>query len=330
MGKVLNILVFLLVIAFSGNAQTALQQKLDSLKTGAELPETLQSTRTAVFLKFNQTSQTDTIDWYETAVLIHERFMEMYIDAVAYYRWRDLNAGYDATRSYLESLAEREINQVIIVELTAMSSCDIYIVPTNLEDPELLDTSTSSWHIRETNLENARENLAGVVRRTDLERGNFLISNTPEFFYDTRIFVKNRFESFQPDLKLDKLAAPLFFGSDTEQPEHPWDQELTRIMNSQYPFSYEIVSAGMTEDLMQKAGFHYVLRYLHAEEKILKTLLDYSSTEEPIDGGLGYKFYVKHLITGDIYLGDDWDSRPDWQQALMVHLTRLRRALKVE
>lgn len=330
MVKVLNILIFLLALSLYCNAQTTLQQKLDSLKTGAELPEGLQSSRAAVFLKYNQTGQTDTINWYETAVLIHEQFMQMYIDAVAYYRWRDLNAGYDATQSYLESLVEREINQVIIVELTPMSSCDIYIVPTNLEDPELLDTTIPSWHIRGENLENALDNLAGIVRRTDLERGNFLISNAPEFFYDTRIFVKNRFESFQPDLKLDKLAAPLFFGNNTDQPEHPRDQELTRILNSQYPFSYEIVGVGMTEDLMKKAGFQYVLRYLHAEEKILRTLLDYSSTEELYDGGLSYKFYVKHLITGDIYLGDDWDSRPDWQQALMVHLTKLRRALKVE
>jgi hypothetical protein len=99
-------------------------------------------------------------------------------------------------------------------------------------------------------------------------------------------------------------------------------------MRNLYPFEYQLVGQNMSEDLMRKAGFHYVLRYLHAEESSLLTLLDYQIPDNAT--GFGYKYYFKHLITGDIYLGDKWDSRPGWQEALRVHLMNMRQSLKVE
>lgn len=252
----------------------------------------------------------------------------MYVDVVAYYRWQDLNAGYDATLSYLKALADREISQIIVLE-AAFGDYEIYIVPTDLEAPGLLDTTQPAWYTRGNTMEEAVENLSGTVRRTDLERGNFLISGSPELFFDTEIFTKNRFESYQPDLKLDKLAVPLFYSDNVENIEHSWDQELKDIIHSQYPFAYELVGKNMTEDLMMKAGFQFVLRYLYGEERTLRTLLDYGSVDDRPDQ-MAYKYYIKHLITGDIYLGDAWDSQSEWQQALMIHLTKLRRSLKVE
>jgi len=330
MQKVRYTLVFALTLNFlSGFAQTVLEQKFVNLQKGSPLPENLQSARTAVFLKYNATNPSDTINWFARAKKLHQGLVDVHVDAVAYYRWRDLNAGYDATLSYLETLVEREINLVIITEMSGRSTYDIYMVPTDLEDPALLDVSQPCWHTNGSSLENALETLKGEVRRTDLERTNFLISGSPEFFYDTRIFTKNRFESFQPDLKLDKLAVPLFVGKDPENIENQQDSELKQIMGSQYPFNYELVGAEMSEDLMQKAGFHYVLRYLHGEDQVIRTLLDYTEPHESPET-VGYKYYFKHLITGDIYLGDDWDSQPQWQQALMIHLTKMRRSLKVE
>jgi hypothetical protein len=317
-----------MAITSSGSAQTPLQKNFENLQTGTVLPEDLQSSRSAVFLKVNQAHQADTMDWGNLAEEFHKSLSAMYIDAVAYYRWQDLNAGYDATISYLDALVEREISQVILLE-AALGNYEIYIVSTDLEAPGLFDINQPAWHTRGNTLEEAVENLASMVRRTDLEVANFLISGSPELFYDTEIFTKNRFESYQPDLKLDKLAAPLFYSDDVEGLEQLWDQELKDIMHTQYPFAYELVAPNMTEDLMMKAGFQYVLRYLHGEERSLRTLLNYPSVDDHPDQTV-YKYYIKHLITGDIYLGDAWDSQPEWQQALMIHLTKLRRSLKVE
>ena len=79
---------------------------------------------------------------------------------------------------------------------------------------------------------------------------------------------------------------------------------------------------------MKKAGFQYVLRYLHGEEATLMTLLDYREDANPEK--IGYKFYMKHLVTGDIYLGNTWDIQAGWQAALNRHLTNLRQSLKIK
>ncbi len=329
MGITPTMLSFLLLVAsFSGHAQTPLELAFSEIQTGSELPAELQSTRSAVFLKFSSGEANGTrLEWNPLIEELHENLVSMHIDAVAYYYWQDLNAGFDATESYMEVLRAREINQVILLSMVNMQY-QIYIIPTD-DHPGLLSKESPSWHTSSSSLEGAIEILAVAVRRTGLEVANLLIAESSELFVDTRIFSKNRFESFQPDLKLDKLAAPLFNAKDPDKIETSEDVALESIMHTHYPFKYELVSSSMTEDLMKKAGFHYVLRFLSAEESTVKMLLDYtyqmSSPSKPV-----YKFYMKHLITGDIYLGNAWDGQVSWQEALNVHLTDMKKALKVK
>ncbi len=320
--------LFLLATTIPGNAQTPLEQAFAELQKGPDLPEELQATRSAVFLKSSSMDSTGkALDWKAIAEELHKNLVAMHIDAVAYYRWQDLNAGFDATRSYLEVLRGREINQIILLSI-AKGKFQIYIIPSS-DNPGLLATDSPTWHTSSNSLDGVIETLASTVRRAGLDIANFLIAESPEFFMDTEIFIKNRFESFQPDLKLDMLAAPLFFGRDPDNLEYSADEDLESIMRSEYPFNYELVSTDLTEDQMKKAGFHYVLRYLHTEESTLKILLDYTgpatNPSKP-----GYKFYIKHLITGDIYLGNTWDSQASWQAALKMHLNNMKKSLKVK
>ncbi len=322
------LVIFLLSASFPGRAQSDLVERFNNLQKGTELPEELQSSRTAVFVKIDQPTVTDSSTWFTLADVFHESLVALHIDAVAYYRWRDLVAGIDATSSYFQGLAQRGISQIIILE-KQNNLYHIYIAPTDPDDPLLLNESNTAWHTSGSTLETAIENMTVTVNRAGLEIANFLISGSPEYFVDTPIFTKNRFESFQPDLKLDKLAVPLFDATDPENLESREDLDLKSIMVSNYPFEYQLVGVNMSEDLMKKAGFHYVLRYLHGEETTLLTLLDYQEVGEP-GPGFRFKYYFKHLITGDIYLGDNWDGRASWQEALQVHLQQMKRSLKVE
>ena len=318
--------IFLLTVTLVGRAQSVLPEFFSDLQTDAGLPQTLQSTRSAVFLKIDPSEGIDSAAYYAMAKEFHKGLAALNIDAVAYYRWQDLNAGFDATASYLEDLADREIDQIIILEVQ-QGTYHVYIVPTDHEKG-LMDTS-EAWHISGNTLESTILAMTRNVQQAGLEVSNFLILESPEFFIDTPIFKKNRFESFQPDLKLDKLAVPLFHSADPGNIQNSDDQELQTLMELQYPFEYELVGNTMSEDLMRKAGFHYVLRYLYAEESTLLTLLDYQPTPDD-PSRFGYKYYFKHLVTGDIYLGENWDSRPGWQEALTLHLSNMRRSLGVE
>jgi hypothetical protein len=322
------IAIFLSSATLDGYGQVDFLPAPDQLPTGAPLPEGLQSTRSAVLMKVSPVVSLDSVGWYNMAQVFHQALVDLHIDAVVYYRWRDLNSGFDASKSYIEALADREVNQCIILEVQR-GSYQVYITASGTADQELFAANEQVWHLSGSTLESVIASLTQIVDRAGLEVANFLISETPEFFVDTPIFKKNRFESFQPDLKLDKLAVPMFIGRDPKGTEDPADLEIQAICKSQYPFEYEIVSAEMDEELMRKAGFQYVLRYLHAEESTLLTLLDYEF-ESPTPGRFAYKFYCKHLVTGDIYLGDSWDAQPTWQESLNLHLKGMKRSLKVE
>ena len=38
-----------------------------------------------------------------------------------------------------------------------------------------------------------------------------------------------------------------------------------------------------------------------------------------------YKFYIRHIPTGDVYAGSSWDAATDWQTALTNFVQGLRK-----
>jgi len=41
-----------------------------------------------------------------------------------------------------------------------------------------------------------------------------------------------------------------------------------------------------------------------------------------------YKYYIKHIYSGDVYLGTGWDADETWQEALQNHMDNLLKALE--
>jgi hypothetical protein len=111
-----------------------------------------------------------------------------------------------------------------------------------------------------------------------------------------------------------------------------------------YPYKYTLTEPGQSESELRKAGFLYVLRFVHARNKVARSVLGYETTRAQSaivsityvndDGQLKnihaneivYKFYFKHIETENVFLGRKWDADPSWQQALWNQL----RGYKVE
>ena len=47
----------------------------------------------------------------------------------------------------------------------------------------------------------------------------------------------------------------------------------------------------------------------------------------PVDAMI-YKYYVKHINSGDVYLGEQWDGDDSWQEALSNHISAILNKLK--
>jgi hypothetical protein len=102
----------------------------------------------------------------------------------------------------------------------------------------------------------------------------------------------------------------------------------------------------MEERELSNRGFITVLRYIHTEGEEARNVLSYDPAQlaksltsvvyvngepdlktipanQPV-----YKFYIKHIEYGNIFLGKGWDADLTWQDALRNHLLGMREALK--
>ncbi|NJN29015.1 MAG: hypothetical protein HC819_25220 [Cyclobacteriaceae bacterium] len=140
-------------------------------------------------------------------------------------------------------------------------------------------------------------------------------------------------------VKSFKVAVPKF-GNEKE------DAALEELLKEYFPVKYELVDPTLDERELEAKGFAMVLRFIHTRGMVAKAILDYDLSqmanaiasvamvqgeaqlktipaEEPI-----YKFYIKHLEYGNLFLGNKWDADRTWQAALTNHLQLMRMDLK--
>jgi hypothetical protein len=115
------------------------------------------------------------------------------------------------------------------------------------------------------------------------------------------------------------------------------DKELEEIMKS-YPYKYTLTEPALSEADLRKAGYLWVLRFVHARNKLVRSVLGYETTRAQsaivsmtfvdVDSQLKnipaneevFKFYFKHIESKNVFLGRKWDADPSWQQALWNQL----------
>lgn len=301
---------------------------LSRLKPGTVLPEKLLSTRTVVFYPYTMV--------LKELGKAQEFFERAGIDAVVYLDSDLLAAGRDPSVALAEYLNAREIAHIIIFRKE--DGYSLYAAPYN-NMATLFEENQNAWHRKERTLEALLQSFARSVNASSLQRGNMLINEVPEIAMPVNLFKGRRADFFAIDLKVDPLAVPKFG-------DEAMDKELEEIMKS-YPYKYKLTDAGLSEAQIRQNGFYYVLRFVYARDKAAHSLLGYDATKSqsaivsvtyPEDkaqfknipaNAMVYKFYFKHVDSGNIFLGTRWDADLTWQQALLNQLKAFKAELKV-
>ena len=195
------------------------------------------------------------------------------------------------------------------------------------------------WEVQNTNLKEALQ----IIYRSTVNSQpikNLLINSYPEKNFPVDIIEGRRSDFFAIDLKVDKLAVPWFKDAAA-------DSLLAQFFKENYPFIYGMTEPGLDAKELRNNGFHYVLSYVHTEGIIARDILDYPTTtkESAItsvtypNGSLQlktipsetlvYKFYFKHLVSGNVFLGTKWDADLTWQAALRNHVKGFKAELKI-
>ncbi len=318
---------FCMLTSFLAQAQLL---DLSQLQINGTLPKTILNSRSVVLVKTaDKAAGSGQEPWKNVAEEAHKYFKGAGIDAVAYYDWRNVNAGPDATTAFAEAFRQRAIDNLVVVERNN-GEYKIIISPVGKEG--LIAKGSAAWQQSGPEIGPIVNTLQNDAGQADLKLGNFLIIDKPEYFYTTDIRLNKRFFSYAPDLKLDKLAVPAY-EIFVEKGKSDSLSGIKSLMQA-YPYQWGITKTGTDEkDLRLKEGYQYVLLYLHTSAANIRRFLNYGSNEEiPLelqanlnDDSSVYKFYIRHIYTGDVYAGTHWDAAPAYEEALSNYLANLRK-----
>lgn len=332
------------VFAWAQKQNTDLPPGFRSLNYSTQLPENLLYTKSVVFV--NTPVQSGKNNWKELARQAHAAFREAGVDAVAYYYFDDVKAGRDASRQLAEELKKREVQNVIVVSQGARRMM-LLIAPFNGENT-FVSSGQAAYKQEAVGSDQLFIEFGKVAYRSSLEVQNHLINDQPEFFVGAGNVIRGRrFEAFAQDLKLDKLAVPQFqendmilkgdAGSDVTAQVEQSNQNLEAIM-ADYPYEYDLVDPTIEEDKLRQNGYQYILLRLHTTKEHIQDMLGYKTQPntkqqaEAVTGATGgsvYKYYVKHIYTGDVYLGNTWDADEDWSDALSNYIRNMKEGLNI-
>lgn len=307
-------------------------------------------------------------DWYPMAKEAHAALAKAGLDAVAYYFYDDVYAGTESRRAFAQSWQDRGISYIVMLLKSEVNNkkgdMRYLLLATALNGTESLMTEGQpGWKASAKNLKAVTQRFTRAANK--LEKTNLMPAAVPEHFTDVRMVNGNRIETYYTDLKLGKLAVPKFAINEspgkrpgglvnnvvekrkeqaTSQVEQ-YNNELASIMNS-YKYAYDFVDKETSDKDLMIAGYAYVLRRLHTSGLEIKRLLNYEVDEEeeyyitvktinnkptmryiPIKAPV-YKYYIKNLKTGNIYLGRNWDADETWQESLKNVLHNIGKELK--
>ncbi len=325
------------------------------LQRDQQLPETLISSRSVVMINTGP-EQLISGEWREKAIELHKFLVNVKVDPVAYFYWQDFKAGRTATANFTDMLNQRNIQNVILFDYFPDTAATDFAIKITAYDTEKspFANGQSAWMIEGHELRDMVRILGQDILRADMPFQNFLIADFPEFFDDTQLLEKRRFPVYSTDIRIEKLAIPLFDSIEVKNPESvpqnimreinaynrkvaSNNRELRQLMST-YPYKYDLVPYREDGRFYFSNGFQFLLMGVHARGKTLRKMLDYELSRNethyisihtvdgkpiankfPADQPV-HKYYIQHTISGNVYLGDEWDAGATWQEGLRNYI----------
>lgn len=322
-----------------------------------QLPETLLNGRTAVLIDTPATQDSLPLRpaWRELAEVTHEALFPLSIDAVAYYHLGDLKASTAAAREYAALLGQRLIKNLVVVSQYAKGYA--LLVTTFNGQPTLMDHGQPATLLTGSSLPDVLEQLRQKVNVSGLEVSNFLMIDRPEIFNNAKLVTKKALPSYSVNISSVVLAVPVpnppKMPANLDRNQNPeayqyWtglaaqqradSLALAQTLQQYYPFEFKLVPDTIPEDNLRRLGYQLILRRVKGTAQGVRQLLSYPpdaqdstvyNSVQALSGGVAkrampanavvYKYYMKRLYSGDIYLGRCWEAAPEWQIALRNH-----------
>lgn len=302
---------------------------IGQLDRNGGLPDKLLSTRTAVFYDYTLTAK--------ELKAVQENFQRTGIDAVVYFETDMVSAGTDVTRAFALYLQRREVTNLFFVEKDG-AGYRITMTTFNGKD-DVISPAQKAWSSTNAVLADLLKEIYRIALNQQ-QRQNLLINGDPEPGLPVNPIMGKRNEFYAIDAKVDPLAVPMTGDSTV-------DRELERIFADNYSLKYKLTPPGTPERDLRKQGLLYVVGVVRTRDIVAQELLGYTTTGTtseiisttypdtlPLAKKIGantpvYKFYFKHIDSGNVFLGTKWDADETWQEALLNQLRGMKTELRL-
>lgn len=312
-------------------AQFTLNEKewIEQMNLKGGLPDKMLSGRTVIFYDYRLTEK-ELSD-------AQQSFQRTGIDAVAFFELDKLTAGKDVTKAFGDYLNKREVSCLLFIE---KGEQEFRISVTKFNGNEtVIDLEQEAWSSSNRLLAEVLKDLYRTAS-SQQKKQNLLINDFPEMELGINPIRGNRNEFYALDLKVDPLAVP-------KTGNEVIDKELEEIFGVNYPLKYKLTEPGTSEKDLRKQGLLYVVCVIHTRGIIAKELLGYdiSKAESALvsvtypdlqqqvknipSNTPVYKFYFKHIDSGNVFFGTKWDADLTWQQALLNQLKGMKTELRL-
>lgn len=162
------------------------------------------------------------------------------------------------------------------------------------------------------------------------------------------------------DMEVPESFASNSFNQQLQKDVNAYNSEISRrnqLMKeyfASYPFQYEFLEYDRRkEDHLLNNGFNYVLLTMETSGESIKKSLEYDDenikqevytsqrlldfkkeTYEDVENnpatGKVVKFYIKHLLTGNVYVCNPWEASSDWEKSIRTLMLNMSEAMSFD
>jgi hypothetical protein len=324
-----SFIIFLLSAPAVAQRVVTPKEWIEQMNLKAGLPAKLLSTRSVVFYDYSLTEK-NLLD-------VQQMLQRTGVDAVAYFELDMLMASKDVTKAFADYFTKREMTNLVFVE---RDETNYRVTATAFNEKEnVVDPGQAAWSESNSVLLEAMKALYRTAA-TQQKKQNLLINDTPETGLAINPILGKRNEFYAPDLKVDPLAVQ-------KTGDEAIDRELEAIFTANYPLKFKMAEPNLTEKELRKQGLLYVLCVVHTRGAVAKELLGYdmSKSESALvsvtypettqqlknipSNTTIFKFYFKHIDSGNAFFGTKWDADITWQQALLNQIRGMKAELRI-
>jgi hypothetical protein len=329
---IVRTLLFILLFSFTQSvAQVSLSPKewVEQLNLKGGLPEKLLSTRSVVFYTYTLTTK-EMED-------VQKSFQRTGIDAIVYFELDKLMASRDITKAFAKYLEDRDVANLVFIE---KGETDFRLSVTSFSKKEtVIEKQQNAWSVSNRVLTETLKELYRIAANQQ-KKQNLLINDVAETDLPINPILGRRNEFYAADLKVDPLAVP-------KTGDEAIDKQLEEIFATNYPLKYKLTEPGLSEKELRKQGSLYILCYVYVRGGVAKRLLGYDMSKSesalvsvtypngqqqikniPSDTPV-FKFYFKHIDSGNVFFGNKWDADLTWQQALLNQIKGMKAELRI-